>query len=135
MHSHARGLDNPKFANDDASRSEGKETLEAVEEATDRGPAAKFQNNNTRCLLGRKTQNLAKVAIQRDQRAAFRDASPKYDLVCGTGKPLFADGHRVVASLPQKIDAADADILVDLDPHIPGSTGSGIIRSREASAP
>jgi hypothetical protein len=40
-----------------------------------------------------------------------------------------------LTGLPQEVDAASADVLIDFDFHTAGSTGSGIIRSRDASAP
>jgi hypothetical protein len=43
--------------------------------------------------------------------------------------------HHVKAVLLEKLNAAAADILIDLELHSAGSTGTGMIRSRAASAP
>jgi hypothetical protein len=40
-----------------------------------------------------------------------------------------------VALLPQEIDAASADVFIDLEFHSAGSTGTGMMHSRAASAP
>jgi hypothetical protein len=45
------------------------------------------------------------------------------------------EGRDIVGGLPEKFDAAPANVLVDLQPHTAGSAGTGITHSREASAP
>jgi hypothetical protein len=55
--------------------------------------------------------------------------------VCGAGQALLANGCYVVARPLEKFDTALADVFVDLEPHTVGSIGTGINRSRAASAP
>ena len=135
MYSHTAGLDDPKFTGDRAARGEGKKIAQAIVKQTQGGWAAKFQNYNTCSLFGRKTQDLTKVAIQCDQRAALRHASLKHRLVRTAREPLLVHGRHVMTFQLQEVDSTPSNVLIDLDSHTSGSTGIGIIRSREASAP
>ncbi len=56
-------------------------------------------------------------------------------LIRGAAKALFSNGRYIVTAPAKKIDATDTDILIDLDLHSAGSTGTGMMRSLAASAP
>src|SRR5262245_49999855 len=104
-------------------------------EQTERRRPSEFQNDDACGLLGWKAHDLSEITIHRNKRAAFSDTGLKNTLVSRTGQSLLSYGHDIMAALFQHGDAAAADVLVDLDPHSAGSTGTGITRSRAASAP
>jgi len=135
MNPHTTGLNDPKLTADRTDRGEREEIAQAIVKVAQRSRPAQLQNHDARALFGREAWNLTEVAIECDQRAGFRNASLKHNLVRCAGKPLLANGHHVLTGLPQEVDAASADVLIDLDFHTADSTGSGIIRSRDASAP
>ena len=84
---------------------------------------------------GGNRRKLAEVTIQGDQRASLALAGGEYHFVGGATQPFFNNGCDVMASLAEKRHRAAAEVLVGLEPHSAGSTGSGMILSREASAP
>jgi hypothetical protein len=135
MHSHPTRFDNPKLAGSRTGRSEGKEISQATLKKAERSRTAQFKDDHTCGPFGWKPRNLREVAVQRDEGASLSNTGLKYDFICGTRETLLANSHGVVTRSSQEIDSSGADVLVCLKPHSAGSTGSGIIRSRDASAP
>src|SRR6202035_201932 len=124
-------LNDPKLAANRTDRGEREDIAQASVKAAQRSRPAQFQKDDACGPFGREARNLTEVAIQCDQRAGFRYASLKHDLVRCASKPLLATGRHVLPGLPQEVDAASADVLIDLDLHTADATGSGIIRSRD----
>src|SRR3972149_8161456 len=135
MNPPAAGLDDPKLAGNWPARREREEAAQAGLQARQRSRPAEVEHDNAGTPLGRKARDLAEVAIQCDQGSAFRNASLEDDSVRCAAKPLLPHVRHVMAALPQEFDAAAAAVLIDLDLHSAGSSGTGMIRSRAASAP
>jgi len=76
---------------------------------------------------------MSEVTIKRNQRASFGNANFKEAIICAATKSLVVDGSYVVPTFAQKTNADCSNVLINLDPH--DSTGTGITRSRAASAP
>ncbi len=76
---------------------------------------------------------MSEVSIKRDQRANFCNANLKEAVICAATKPLVVDCSYVVPAFTQETNADCSNVLINLDPH--DSTGTGITRSRAASAP
>ena len=76
---------------------------------------------------------MPEVTIKCDQRATFGDANFEETIVRAATKSLVVNGRYVVSAFAQKTNADYSNVLINLDPH--DSTGTGITRSRAASAP
>ena len=76
---------------------------------------------------------MSEVSIKRDQRASFGNANLKEAVICAATKSLVVNGSYVMPAFTQKTNADSSNVLINLDPH--DSTGTGITRSRAASAP
>jgi hypothetical protein len=96
---------------------------------------AEVQNDDARGLFGRKAPNVSEIAIHSHQDTGFVGTSPIDALINRSRQPLLTNSHNVMATLLQDGHAAAADILVGFDFHAAGSTGTGMMRSRAASAP
>lgn len=78
---------------------------------------------------------MTEIPVERDQCSRLRNARFKEAFVGATAELLIVNGADVVSKATQKIGARPADIFIKLNSHSAGSTGTGIIRSRAASAP
>ncbi len=78
---------------------------------------------------------MTEVAIQSNERPPLVDTHVKNFVIGGAAEPLVADSHYVVTVIAQQSYCARANILINFDFHTAGSGGTGIIRSRVASAP
>lgn len=76
---------------------------------------------------------MPEVTIKRNQRASFGNANFKEAIIRAAAKSLLVDGRHVVSAFAQKINADGSNVFINLDPH--DSTGTGMTRSRAASAP
>ena len=76
---------------------------------------------------------MAEITVEGNQRTALGGANVEEFVVGATLKFLLADSRYVVPVFAQETDAGGADVFIDFDPH--DSTGTGITRSRAASAP
>jgi hypothetical protein len=83
----------------------------------------------------RKAQHLAKIAIQRDEGSAFTRAHFKQCLVRRPSQALADHCNDIVAGSADQIGRAPAEILVKLESYAAFSVGTGMTRSRLASAP
>lgn len=135
MHSHVTRLNDPKFASNRAARGERKEISQATAKKVQRGGAAEFQDDDASGPFGWEPRNLCEITIQGNESASLSEADLKDDFIRGAGKAFLTNRHGIVTSSSQQINSSSSDILVYLDPHSEGSSGSGITRSREASAP
>jgi len=135
MNADAARFDNPKFARDRACGNEREEVSQTATQESQRARPGEIENDDTGASFGREPRYVAEVAIKRNERSALRNAGLEHHGVGGPAKPLLQDAHHVMAVLPQEFDTASADVLIDLDIHSAGSTGTGMIRSRDASAP
>jgi hypothetical protein len=59
----------------------------------------------------------------------------KDTIIRRTAKSLLPNRRYVMSVVTQKTYAADADVLINFNFHSAGSTGTGMTRSRAASAP
>jgi len=73
--------------------------------------------------------------IQRDERAFFRCACLKQRFILCATQSLISDCRHVVAGRPQKLNTSLADVFIKLELHATFSVGTGMMRSRAASAP
>lgn len=135
VHTHAAGLDDPKLAGDRPALRESEEVAQSVEEARPRRWAPEVEHDDAGAAFGRKSWDLPEIAIQGDEGAPFGHADVEHDAVGFATKALVVHADRIMAALAQKLDTASADILIDLELHPADSTGTGMIRSRAASAP
>jgi len=76
---------------------------------------------------------MAEVAIEGNQGTALDDANVEKVVVGTARESLFTDSRYIVSALAQEGDARGADVFINFDPH--DSTGTGMTRSRVASAP
>ena len=100
MNAYATGLDNPKFTFNWTRRGERKKFTQSALQTCERGRCAEFKDHDARALLRWKTRHLTEIAIQRDQRAAFRNARVKDSFVGRAGQSLLRDRHHVMSGLP-----------------------------------
>ena len=134
MHTHTARLDDPKLAFDRTCAREGQKLPQAALEKSCRRRRAEFENHDSGSSLRRETRHLTEIAIERDQCAPLGRANFK-SLISRAGEPLLGGSHDIMTSLSQKTHPASADVLIDLDFQGAGSTGTGMTRSRDASAP
>jgi hypothetical protein len=90
---------------------------------------------NPRALNRRSVASDARGAIHCDQRSAFGRAHFKQCLVRRASQPLADNCNGVVAGGANEIGRAPAEILVELEFLAGFSAGTGMTRSRAASAP
>ena len=109
--------------------------MQAIVKQPQRCRSAQLENDDPCGLPRWETRDVPEVAIKRNQGAALGDTDLKDAMVGTAAKSLLANGRYVMAAVTQEIDAADANVLIGLDFHSAGSTGTGMTRSRAASAP
>lgn len=78
---------------------------------------------------------MSEVPIESDQCSIFREADIENPIVSRTAELLLVDGRDVMPALAEEGYPAPADVLIDFNLHSAGSTGTGMMRSRAASAP
>lgn len=78
---------------------------------------------------------MGKVEIQRDEHTVLGDHGRENVFVACSCQALFANGNRVVTGPAKKLDPVAANILVELELHPLVPIGTGMMRSRAASAP
>ena len=81
------------------------------------------------------TKNLAEIAIQCNERSTFPRAYLEQCLVSGPSQPLASDCCHIVAGGTDKVGGTLAEIFVGLEFHAAVSEGTGMTRTRAASAP
>ncbi len=78
---------------------------------------------------------MPEVTIKCDQCALFGYAGLEDRIIRGAAKVLLVDCCDIMPVIAQKTGTAVADIFIKFKPHSAGSTGTGMTRSRAASAP
>src|SRR6266404_9068569 len=107
----------------------------AIEEGRMGGPRPDLKYHNAGAGGWRVAKHLAKIAIQCDERSAFALADLEQPLVRRPTQPLTDGCNGIVAGSAEQIGCAPAEIPVELKLHATFSVGTGITRSRAASAP
>jgi hypothetical protein len=80
-------------------------------------------------------KHLPKIAIQRDERSVFGRAHFELCLVRCPSQPLAANRNGVMAGSTDQVGRVPTQVFVELKPHAGFSAGTGMMRSRAASAP
>jgi hypothetical protein len=149
VNSYTAGLDDPQRAFRRPRTEHGEELSYAIEEGGMCGPRPDLEHHyagaaggriskhlpNPRALNRRSVASDARGAIHCDQRSAFGRAHFKQCLVRRASQPLADNCNGVVAGGANEIGRAPAEILVELEFHAGFSAGTGMTRSRAASAP
>src|ERR1044072_3780516 len=111
------------------------EVLQTIEDGPNADSRAGLQDDDPCAHRGRKTGYLPEVMVERDKCSAFARTYLEQLLVCRSAESLIPDGHRVVASGAQKVQAPAADVFIELELHAYSAADIGTKRSRDASAP
>lgn len=95
----------------------------------------KFQDHNPVRACRRDTEHVAEVVIEADEGPILPHGGLEYRLVRAAAKPLQVHGRGIVPRPSQEIRLTFPEVLVELELHAPVSVGTGMIRSRDTSAP
>jgi hypothetical protein len=129
------GFDDPQCAFRRPCIEYAEEFSYAIEEGGMGGPRTDFEHQYAGAGRWRITKHLAKIAIQCYKRSVFAPAHFTECLVGRPAQPLTDDCEGIVAGGADQISRAPAEILVELKFHAAFSVGTGMTRSRAASAP
>ena len=95
-------------------------------------PRAKVDHDDSRTCSGREAQHLTEIAVERDECPALSNRHFEHLLIGCALEFLVANRHHIVASRPEHLGEAAAQIFVELEPH---AAVTGTTRTRVASAP
>src|SRR3954468_18192588 len=135
MDTHASWFNDPQRTRDRLVLKDGQEILQSVGDSANGCSRPDVQHDYSSTPLRGKTGNLAEVAIEGDERSPLSRTYLERFLVGDTVKTLFPHGHRIMAACLQQLQATASDVLVELELHATRSVGTGMMRSRAASAP
>jgi hypothetical protein len=82
-----------------------------------------------------RAHDLSKIMVERDKCSPFARTYLEQLFVCRSAEALILDGHHIVTSGAQKLQAVAADVFIELKLHAYPAADTGTKRSREASAP
>jgi hypothetical protein len=111
MDADAAGFDNPKGTCRRSCFGQRLEIAQPIQQQTRCGTRSWFQDDQSRIMLGRKSQNLTEVVVQRDEDPIFASANVEQGFVSGALKVLAPHCRHVVAGRPQRFDTAAAGCL------------------------
>ena len=94
-----------------------------------------IQNHDARRVLRRETEYLTEVPVERNENTLLSTAGLIQILIPNPAHALICNRRYVVTSDRQCLAPKLAEILVELEFHSAGVTGTGMMRSRAASAP
>jgi len=114
---------------------EREEFSHAVEKAGMGGPGPEFEDHYAGTCRRRVPKHLAKIPVQGNQRSPLALADFEDPLVRGPSQPLLDCRNDIVAGSADQIAGGATEIFVELELHATFSVGTGITRSRAASAP
>jgi hypothetical protein len=132
---HASWFNDPQRTRDRLVLKDGQEILQSVDDSSKGCSRPDVQHDYSSTPLRRKTGNLAEIAIECDERSPLSRAYLEQFLVGDTVKTLVLHGHHIMAACLQELQATVSDVLVKLELHATRSVGTGMMRSRAASAP
>ena len=78
---------------------------------------------------------MPEVVVERYERQCFRRAHREELLVRGADQPFVPDRSDIMSCNAEQLGAALPDVLVEFDSQATWAVGTGMIRSRAASAP
>lgn len=125
-------LNDPEFTTDRLDRKHCEEVAKPIEKRGERRTRRQLDDHDSMRGQRREPHDVPEVAVQRDEatqrRKTSSSAAPPRS--CATTVQTF------VSSFSQELLALNTDVLVELEPH-PAcfSVGTGMIRSRDATAP
>jgi hypothetical protein len=76
------------------------EVANSVQQASGRRAGTGFQNGNAGSILGRKSKNVSKVMVQRDQRSTFFPALQEHSIIGCAPEAFTANGLNIMAGKP-----------------------------------
>jgi hypothetical protein len=85
--------------------------------------------------FGRKANDLAKIMVQRDEGALFGNRRLEDPFIVFTSQSFLSNRLNVMADGFQKGLSPATNVFIQFKFHAPVSVGTGMIRSRAASAP
>ena len=94
------------------------------------------QDGDPGVALGRINQRIGEIHVQRHQRTLLRRAAAQQLRIGGAFQLLHDNGANIMAGGTERLPAALAQILIQLEFHAPaGSSGISTNRSRAISEP
>jgi hypothetical protein len=135
MDSYPPRLDDPQFAPNWPPFEYMEEAPQAIQQGIGRCPRSELENDDPGRLVRGEPQHLAEVVVEGDQHPSLIAADGEQRLVGRTAHAFVVDRRDVVPGGAQQLGTTAAEVLVELEFHAARSCGTGMMRSRAASAP
>jgi hypothetical protein len=94
-----------------------------------------LEHDDAGASFRREPRHLSEIMVERDENASFARACLEQSFVLGAAEALVAHGHHVVARRFEQLPSAASNVFVELELHARPVIGTGMMRSRAASAP
>jgi hypothetical protein len=93
---YATWFDNPERTLQFVNVEDCERFTNAIQQTLGRRARTRFQNSDAGTMLGRKSQNLSKIVIKRDEGSTFLLAYGEQYIIGGAAQALAAHGRNVV---------------------------------------
>src|SRR3974390_1150833 len=135
MNANASRFDYAQCTCDGLPLQDREEVLQSLDDPSKDRSRAGVQHDYSGSPPGRKSGDPAEIPIERNQRSALSRTNLEQFLVVDAVKVLIPHSHHVMAGRFEELQATTPNVFIKLDLHATESTGTGIVRSRAASAP
>ncbi len=135
MDAHAPGLDDPQLGTEFSLLEKGDQVPNSGQHGVRFGARGNLENDYPGGPRGREAQHMTEVVVERYERPCLRGAHHEELFVRRTDQPFVPGSSDVMSFSAKELRAALAEVLVEFESQATSAVGTGMIRSRVASAP
>ncbi len=96
---------------------DGQEVLQTIKNGRNADPRAGLQDDDASTGLGRETGYLPKIMVESDECPAFTRTYLKQSFIRRSAEILIPDGHHIMTSGAQELQAMAANVFIKLELH------------------